>query len=274
MNLSELIAFLNEHEARPKKSLSQNFLVDPNILKKIVQTAQIQPGDAVLEIGPGPGALTAALLNAGARVFAVEMDTLFASQLPRFQTPDERLEVFEADFLKFDLLRLPPSLKVVANLPYHITAPILEKICEHSSRFTSLTLMVQKEVADRMAASSGSKQFGSLTVFLQFHAAVGRPFTVPPGCFYPRPKVDSAVIRLDFRKSPDVDQAPFFSLVRQAFQQRRKMITTSIQKLYPIEIIRAALASFGANPLARPEDLSLPEWISLHQFLAASGKSR
>ncbi len=273
MILSELIPFLKEHEARPKKSLSQNFLVDPNILKKIVETAAIQPGDAVLEIGPGPGALTTALLNAGARVYAVEMDTLFANELSRLQTPDERLQVFEADFLKFDLRRLPPSLKVAANLPYHITAPILEKICAHSSQFTSLTLMVQKEVADRMAASSGSKQFGSLTVFLQFHAAIGRPFIVPPGCFYPRPKVDSAVIRLDFRKKPDVEPSSFFSLVRQAFQQRRKMVTTSIQKLYPIEKIRAALCSFGANPLARPEDLSLEEWVSLHQYLT-NGISR
>ena len=117
MILSELIPFLKEHEARPKKSLSQNFLVDPNILRKIVETADVQPGDAVLEIGPGPGALTTALLNAGARVYAVEMDTLFATELPRLQTPDERLEAFEADFLKFDLNLHPAPRQVVANLP-------------------------------------------------------------------------------------------------------------------------------------------------------------
>ncbi|MES2273717.1 MAG: rRNA adenine dimethyltransferase family protein, partial [Chlamydiota bacterium] len=132
--------------------MSQNFLIDQNIVHKILRIADVQPGDSVLEIGPGPGALTSALLEAGAHVFAVELDNLFADQLLRLQTADQRLHVFNADFLEFPLSCLPPSLKVVANLPYHITAPILEKIFNSAPLFSTLTIMVQKEVAERMAA--------------------------------------------------------------------------------------------------------------------------
>lgn len=254
MILSELIPFLKRVEASPKKSLSQNFLIDANIIRKIVEMAHIQPGDAVLEIGPGPGALTSALLDAGAHVFAIEMDRTFAKELIRFQTPDKRLKVVEADFLKFPLTVLRPTLKVVANLPYHITAPILEKICQNAHLFSSMTLMVQKEVAIRMGASAGSKDYSPLTVFLQYHASIGKPFLVPASCFYPRPKVDSAVIRLDFQAPPAINPLP---LARKAFQQRRKMLSTSLG------VPKELLASLDINPNARPEDLPLNKWVDL-----------
>lgn len=269
MNLSDLFAFLNRIEARPKKGLSQNFLIDSNIVKKIVQTAGIEPGDSVIEVGPGPGALTFALLEAGANVFAIEKDTLFAKELSRFQTADGRLTVFEADFLEFDLKerKFPSPLKVVANLPYNITAPILEKFFDHSHLFSSLTIMVQKEVADRMGASAGTKDFGSLSVFTQFYTRPVSSFKVPPSCFYPQPKVDSTVVRLDFRPSPPIPPSPFFSLVRKAFQQRRKMISTSLRVLFSTDRIKKTLIAIGSRPDARPENLSLPQWVDFYSYL-------
>jgi 16S rRNA (adenine1518-N6/adenine1519-N6)-dimethyltransferase len=266
MILSELIAFLKSIDARPKKSLSQNFLVDANIVRKIVQKAEIKPGDRVLEIGPGPGALTKALLEAGAQVIAIEKDTLFATELPRLQTLDKRLAVFEDDFLKFDLERLArfQPCKIVANLPYHITAPILEKIFDQAERFSCLTIMVQKEVAVRMASKEGSKDFGSLSLFVQFYSEAAGSFVVPASCFYPAPKVDSTVIRLIFRPVPSVPAEPFFKLVRKAFQQRRKMVSTSLSPFLSTEGIKAALRSIGSSPEARPETLSLTQWIKFY----------
>ncbi len=263
MILSELIPFLKSLEARPKKHLSQNFLTDPQIVRKIIELAEVKPGDAVLEIGPGPGALTQALLGAGARVYAVEMDGTFARHLERLQTPDGRLKVFLSDILKFPLGSLPRPIKVVANLPYHITTPILERL--FAQPFSSLTIMVQKEVADRMMAQAGSKTFGSLSIFVQFYSQLHRSFIVPAGCFYPRPKVDSTVIRLDGRTTPDIDPLFFFPLVHKAFQQRRKMLTSSL--LYPKERVRDTLCKIDQRPDARPEALSLEQWVALAKEL-------
>lgn len=258
MILSELIPFLERIGAKPKKGLSQNFLIDPNITRKIVQTADIQPGDKVLEIGPGPGALTAMLLEAGAHVVCIEKDNLLAKELLRFQTADQRLTVFHEDVLEFPFSRLNGPLKVVANLPYHITTPIIERVFSNPALFTSLTIMVQKEVADRMGAQANTKDFGSLSLFVAFHAAKIASFKVPSSCFYPRPNVDSAVIRLDLQQPPQVDSTALFSLIRRAFQQRRKMISTSLGAH-----MKEALKSIGVNPDSRPENLSLSQWIEL-----------
>lgn len=261
MILSELMTFLQRVDARPKKSLSQNFLIEPSITDKIVETAAISPNDPVLEIGPGPGGLTRKLLAAGARVYAVEMDTLFAKELTRFQ--NGKLTIFEADILKFAIEQLPRNLKVVANLPYHITAPILEKL--FSSSFSSITIMVQKEVADRMMAKPSTKDFGSLSLFVQFYSNCTTSFIVPPSAFYPRPTVDSTVIRLEARTAPDVDPKVFFGFVHKAFQQRRKMITSSLG--LPKPEVRQALADIGMREDARPEMLSLEQWVELAKKL-------
>jgi 16S rRNA (adenine1518-N6/adenine1519-N6)-dimethyltransferase len=268
MILSELIPFLESIGARPKKGLSQNFLIDQNIVKKIALTAGVQPNDAILEIGPGPGALTKELLEKGANVFAIEKDSSLANQLSRFQTNDNRLTVFDADFLKFSLENLPSPLKAVANLPYHITTPILEKIFEAASQFSSVTFMVQKEVGDRMMAKAGSKEFSSLSIFVQFYAELDSSFKVSSNSFYPRPKVDSIVLRLNIVKPPleKEDAALFFSIVRRAFQQRRKMISSSLQKMIPSAVLKETLGNLG-YPNARPEDLSLQEWLKLFFLL-------
>ncbi len=258
MILSELIPFLKSLETRPKKGLSQNFLVDPNIVEKIVALAEIGPDDSVLEIGPGPGALTEALLKRGAKVIAVEIDKVFATSLHRLQ--NGKLSIFQSDFLKFSMDLLPKKIKVVANLPYHITAPILEKLFANS--FSSITIMVQKEVATRMMANPQTKDFGSLSLFVQFHSKIHSFFNVPSSCFYPRPKVDSTVLRLDSIPAHDID--PFY-LIHPAFQQRRKMISTVLK--YPKEEIKNGLLKVGARADARAEMLTLDQWIELTTLL-------
>lgn len=258
MNYSELISFLKEINATPKRSLSQNFLIDTNVVKKIIQTADVQPGDIILEIGPGPGALTKELLKIGAIVHAIEMDTAFATALSRFQTPDKRLTVYCADALEFPLRQIPFQ-KVVANLPYHITTPLLERFfhCE----FISLTLMVQKEFAERIFAPSGTKEFGSLTLFTQFYTTLKSSFTVPPSCFYPKPSIDSSVIHLHSHpKRLDVSDL-FFPVMRRAFQQRRKMLSTSLQDFASLKDIKESLNALSLREDARPEMLSLEKWL-------------
>jgi len=262
VNCSELHSFLERTGRRPNRSLSQNFLVDENIARKIVRTADVASGDQVLEIGPGPGALTVPLLEAGARVIAVEADPVFAKELGRLEPQERCLNPVFADFLTFPLSPLLAPMKVVANLPYHITTPILEKLFEHRDRFTTLTLMVQKELVDRMFAPPGSKSFGSLSLFTQFHTELAASFLVSAACFYPKPTVDSKVIHLALRTPPLEESALFFSLVRRAFQQRRKMIRVSLASLYPVQLLEQALAAAGARTDARPETLSLEQWIA------------
>lgn len=268
MNQTEILQFLESVGRRPNRALSQNFLIDENIAAKISKTAEVGPNDAVLEIGPGPGSLTLSLLKAQARVFAVEKDPVFARELNRLQPPGKRLASFEADFLRFDLSALPPSLKVVANLPYHITTPILEKLLEYRDRFTTLTLMVQSELADRLGASPGTKDFGFMSLFVQFHTERRASFKVASSCFYPRPNVDSTVIHLALRPPPIAESAPFFALARRAFQQRRKMLRVSLEAVDSLgKKVEEALIKSGVKPDARPEALSLEEWILFYQNL-------
>jgi 16S rRNA (adenine1518-N6/adenine1519-N6)-dimethyltransferase len=252
--ITQLLDFLRTLGVEPKKGLSQNFLIDGNILKKIVAEAKVQAGDSILEIGPGPGALTEALLAQGAIVYAVEKDRVYAEALKRFAN----VQVFAQDIREFDFSLLPNGIKVVANLPYHLTAPILTLLAPQHSRFTTLTLMVQEEVARRIAACPRTKEYGALTVFLNFYSAPHYAFKVSKHCFYPQPKVDSAVITLVLKKPPSVDREAFFSFVRMAFQHRRKMLKTTLGRdLGPL------LEQLGENPQARPEDLSLDIFLDL-----------
>jgi 16S rRNA (adenine1518-N6/adenine1519-N6)-dimethyltransferase len=255
---SELRTFLEEAGLFAKKRLSQNFLIDGNIIQKILKTAQVQPGDRILEIGPGPGALTAALLEAGAHVTAIELDPLFATKLERLQTPDSRLEIISQDALLFPFETRPG--KVVANLPYHISTPLLTRLLPLTDAFTSLTVMVQKEFAERM------KEDSSLCLFVQFYATITSSFTVSPSCFYPRPTVSSAVVHCKLHSPPLKEADSFFILTRTAFQQRRKMLRTSLKSLYPH--IESALKALDLPPTTRPEELSLETFIALFHYLA------
>ncbi|ANH78220.1 16S rRNA (adenine(1518)-N(6)/adenine(1519)-N(6))-dimethyltransferase RsmA [Candidatus Chlamydia sanziniae] len=267
----KLCRFLTEAQGKPKKGLSQNFLVDKNIVKKIVATSQLTPGDWVLEIGAGFGALTEELISQGARIVALEKDPLFLPVL------EELPLVFEIiDARKYSLNDLKNKGwegkgRVIANLPYHITTPLLTKLfLEAPHLWTTLTVMVQDEVARRITAQPGSKDYGSLTLFLQFFAEVRYAFKVSPSCFFPKPQVYSAVIHMVVKKIfplPEMLLVPFFALTRTAFQQRRKLLTNTLKNLYSKDEVSRALHELGLPEKARPEILSLHDYLTLFQFL-------
>lgn len=277
---TELRLFLNQLGIFPRKGLSQNFLIDGNIIRKIIQVAQVEKDDIVLEIGPGPGSLTQALLEAGAIVIAVEKDEILAHALERLQTPSGQLHVFCEDIMQFPIqeivskhLKEHQKAKVIANLPYHLTTPILAALIPLRNLFSSLTVMVQEEVAQRFVASPNTKEYGSFTVFLNFYSQPHYGFFVSPHCFYPEPKVGSAVVRLDLREPPEVsDINSFFKLTRTSFEHRRKMLRASLKSLYPPQNITQALASIGKNVEARPETLSLADFIRLHHALSSASQ--
>lgn len=261
---TELKAFLAEIGAAPQKFLSQNFLIDGNIVRKIVRIADVKSGDTILEIGPGPGVLTQELLAQGATVIAVEKDRKFATALQRLQTEDRRLHVYEDDALKWDPSnQLSHGSKMIANLPYNITTPILTQFLPRHDLLSSITVMVQREVADRMVAKPGTKAYGSLSVFVQFYSDPAIGFIVEPTCFYPAPKVQSAVIQLRLKKPPREATEKFFQMTRAAFGKRRKMVTSTLKHHYPIEKIADGLSKIGKGLKVRPEELSLDDFLVL-----------
>lgn len=272
---SELIAFLSALGISPKKQLSQNFLIDGNIIRKIVATAAVEPGDVVLEIGPGPGSLTEALLEAKAHVIAVEKDAVLAQALHRFKKDSESLTIFCEDILKFPIQEmLAPYVKegrkakVIANLPYHLTTPILVQLAPLHSLFSSLTVMVQEEVARRFTAGFGEPDYGSFSLFLQFYSHPSYAFFVSRRCFFPAPRVDSAVVHLALKPPPDIDDVEgFFKMTRTAFSQRRKMLRGSLKSLFKGGNISAVLEALGQNPQARPEELSLDTFLAFFEKL-------
>ncbi len=265
---TELKAFLAEIGAAPMKFLSQNFLIDGNIVRKIVKLAGVKKGDSILEVGPGPGVLTQELLAQGATVFAVEKDRKFAAALHRLQTSDGRLQVFEDDVLKWDpALHLKPGTKLIANLPYNITTPILTHFLPHRELFQSLTVMVQKEVGERLLAQPGSKAYGSLSVFVQFYSDPVKGFIVEPTCFYPAPKVQSAVVQFKLKEPPIPSDDQFFEMTRRAFGQRRKMVHTTLKNHYPLDLVEEGLIKIGKGLKVRPEELSLADFLMLFQII-------
>jgi 16S rRNA (adenine1518-N6/adenine1519-N6)-dimethyltransferase len=265
---------VGERAAR-RRALGQHFLVDRGVAERTVATAGLAPGTAVLEIGPGRGALTDALLAAGLRVVAVEVDPELAARLAASARAREPgLAVIEADFLRLDLRRLPEGpLPVVANLPYSTGTAIVARLLEEPQRFPRIVVMLQKEVADRLAAAPGSHAYGSTTVLTALHASVERAFVVPPQAFSPPPKVDSAVVRLDVSAAPraDVgDPALFRRVVRGAFAQRRKTLRNALRAAFGDESAKAWLAAAGIDGGRRAETLSLDEFAALSRAAAAA----
>ena len=273
---TELRQFLEELGVHPKKGLSQNFLIDGNILRKIASAAHVAAGEVVLEIGPGPGSLTEELLNHQAKILAVEKDPVFARALERLKTTSNFLKIYCEDVLEFPIEEtLKPFLscnekaKVIANLPYHLTTPIIAQLVEKRHLFSSLILMVQDEVARRFVAKPKTPEYSSFTVFLNFYTRPSYAFTVSRQCFYPSPKVDSAIVILELKNDvPAIDEVAFFMLTRTAFKQRRKMLRGSLKDLYSPQIVETALKDCGLNPQARPEDLSLEDFLAFFERIS------
>jgi len=269
---TELLEFLKELGISPKKALSQNFLIDGNIIRKIVKSAHLSSDDIVLEIGSGPGSLTESLLETGAKVIAVEKDRILADALNRLKSPGKNLEIHSADILTFPIEKYTSNkkLKVIANLPYNITTAIIAKLVPRRDLFSSLTLMVQEEVARRFTADPNTPEYGSFTVFLNFFSDPSYAFKVSKNCFYPVPKVESAIVTLTLKEPPkNLDQEQFFKMTRRAFEQRRKMLKVSLKELYDQSLIQDALRSIDLSPLARPQELSLDQFIKLFNRLLA-----
>lgn len=261
---------------RARHGLSQNFLADPDVLDAILAEADPATGRRVLEIGPGLGLLTAGLLDAGAVVTAVELDHGLAAFLAERFDGIDALRLIEGDALDQDLTRLvEPPYDVVANLPYHITSPILHALLGAPPRPARLVLMVQREVAERIAAPPGKMSY--LSVFVQYHARVRIGFLVPAAAFEPEPAVESAVIVVEPYDADDrldpVAEDELWRLVQAAFRERRKMIHNVLSRQLPLDADRVtgALETAGIAPDRRPQTLAVGEWLALHDALGPIG---
>ena len=250
---------------RPRKRFGQNFLHDPGVIDRVLRAIAPRAGERLVEIGPGQGAITAGLLQAAGSLDVVELDRDLVGPLAERFAGRGELRIHNADALKFDFRPLVAGdqrLRLVGNLPYNISTPILFHLLEQPEVIADMHFMLQKEVVDRMAADPGSKRYGRLSVILQYHCAVEALFDIGPGAFRPAPKVDSAFVRLQPHAEPPVDLADparFAALVTQAFGQRRKTLRNTLAGLLDAEQIRAA----GIDPGLRAERLTLAEFGAL-----------
>ena len=256
------------------KRLGQNFLIDANIVRGIVEAAEVVSGDRVLEIGPGIGTLTQGLAEAGAAVTAVELDKKLPAVLAETLAGYEQVRIVPGDILKIDIRALmgDEPFKVVANLPYYITTPILMALLEQRLPVSSIVTMVQKEVAERMTAQPGGKEYGSLSVAVQYYTEPAIVLDVPPRSFLPAPEVDSVVIACRVRTQPAVtvkDERLFFRLVRAAFGQRRKTLANALKTLgMERERLAQAMEAAAIDAGRRGETLSLTEFARLADQLS------
>ena len=272
---------------KAKKSLGQNFLVDKNISRRIVETVSPQTSDLVIEIGPGTGALTRLLTESAGRVIALEIDPRLVEEL-RGSISSSNLEIVEADALSLDWRRLitgataswveqsqqsdaRPRVRIVANLPYYISTPILQRLIEQHDYIFDMTLMLQSEVVERIAAAPGGREYGYLSVLVQYYCEVKKLIAAPPSAFRPAPKVQSSVIRLVVRERPIVrvsSEKSFFALVRAAFAQRRKTISNNLKaaetQLRFSTPVDQALEEAKIDSRIRAEMLSIADFARLH----------
>ncbi len=254
------------------KRLGQNFLVDPNIVRKIVALAGISPTDTVLEIGPGRGILTEALCRTAGHVAAIEIDPRLHAFLSERTAHLPNVVLVLGDALTSPVEHLPIGTIVVANLPYYISTPLLFRLLAQGNRFARLVLMLQNEVADRLIAKPGSPDYGVLSVMAQYSANISKAFKVSPQCFRPRPEVDSAVVLLHTlaprARQPEEEQR-FTALVRAAFAHRRKTLVNSLKNEgYDSKHVEAALSTLQLSPSLRAETLALEQFLELARALS------
>jgi 16S rRNA (adenine1518-N6/adenine1519-N6)-dimethyltransferase len=263
--------YLRRHELSARRSLSQNHLADGDVLERIVAVAEVEPGEHIVEVGPGLGVLTARLLDAGARVTAIELDDRLAEHLRERFADEPRLALLAADFLDVEVASVAGGpWALVANVPYHITSPILHHVLGEEPRPERFVLMVQREVAERIAAPPGAMSY--LSVFVQYHADVRVAFTVPAAAFEPAPAVDSAVLAgvVRPRRLDVADEDSLWRLVQAAFRERRKMIHNVLLRQLPgldRDRLATALAACAIAPDRRPQTLSVDEWLALRVAL-------
>lgn len=278
-NPKNTIEVIQKYEFAFQKKFGQNFLIDTHVLDKIISAAGVTKNDMVLEIGPGIGTMTQCLAEAAKRVVAVEIDTNLIPILKDTLKDYENVTVINEDILKVDIKKLAEEynggrpIKVVANLPYYITTPIIMGLFESNVPIDNITVMVQKEVADRMQVGPGSKDYGALSLAVQYYAEPYIVANVPPNCFIPRPNVGSAVIRLTRHQTPPVDvkdPALMFKLVRASFNQRRKTLQNGLNNSAEIpfskEQIIAAIESLGVPATVRGETLTLEQFAQLANY--------
>jgi len=260
----------------PKKRLGQHFLVDSNILNKVVWTAQVGKEDVVLEVGPGLGEMTIALARQAKKVIAIEIDPKLVAILNEKVKNYSNVEVVKSDILKVDfksfLKKEGHPIKVVANLPYQVSTPLLFRFIESKETFSTFTLMLQKEVAERMVAHPGGKEYGPLSIFIQMFSDVSIRFFIKPSAFFPPPKVESAVVQMVWKEKPIIElqnEEWFKKVVRGCFSYRRKTLVNALKHsgLTLPESIELKMEVIGIDTRRRPETLTLQEFASLAKVL-------
>ena len=280
-NPQNTIAVLQKYNFSFQKKFGQNFLIDTHVLDKIIASAEITKDDMVLEIGPGIGTMTQYLACAAGKVVAVEIDKTLIPILEDTLSEYDNVQIINQDVLKVDLAKLAEEenggkpIKVVANLPYYITTPIIMGLFENHVPLKSITVMVQKEVADRMQVGPGTIDYGALSLAVQYYAKPYIVANVPPNCFMPRPKVGSAVIRLERYEEPPVqvtDEKLMFRIIRASFNQRRKTLVNGLKNSPEIQFtkeeIEAAIETLGKGASVRGEALTLEEFARLSNVLS------
>ena len=284
-NPKNTIEVLQKYQFHFAKKFGQNFLIDTHVLDKIVRAAEITPEDYVLEIGPGIGTLTQYLCESAKHVFAVEIDDNLIPILQDTLSPYDNVTVIHNDVLKLDINKLVEEkcegkrIKVVANLPYYITTPIIMGLFESHVPIDSITIMVQKEVADRMQVGPGTKEYGALSLAVQYYAKPEIVAIVPPNCFMPRPNVGSAVIRLTRHKEVPVqvnDEKLMFKIIRASFNQRRKTLANGLNNAPDIhlskEVIQESIEELGVPVTIRGEALTLQQFAQLSNIIGSKIK--
>ncbi len=272
--------FLKQSGIRPKKRLGQNFLIDARVLEQIIAASEVNSEDVIVEIGAGLGHLTTQLADIAHHVIAIELDNMLFNELHHISVVRNNIECIHADILKLDLASLLQSVstsrertKVVANLPYYITTPILLKLLPLRGMIQTCVLMMQEEVAQRIVAPSGNKTYGSLSVVVNYHAEPEIVRKVPATCFFPRPKVDSALLLLKMRDAPPVhvkSEDFFFRIVRGAFMHRRKTLRNALMRgvsMMPPDLLDTAFRQLQLNPQRRGETLNIAEFADLANCL-------
>jgi 16S rRNA (adenine1518-N6/adenine1519-N6)-dimethyltransferase len=273
---TDVRGLLAAHDLRPSRALGQNFLADPNTARRIVRLAGLRPGDRVLEVGPGVGSLTVALAEAvspGGEVVALEIDRHLLPVLGEVVADLPQVRVVHGDALAVDyeaLLRDARPWTMVSNLPYNVATPLMARLLDDVPRLQTLSVMVQKEVAERLAAPPGTPACGAISVKVAYHATASIVGVVPPTVFMPRPKVDSAIVRFERRADPPVDVPSaegLFTLARAGFGQRRKTLRQALRPLLEARV-EAVLASAEIAPMTRAETLGLDQWAALARAAA------